>query len=106
MGGQEVGDLTPPPSPIVEESEFVRRNLPRQEQSVFRIRYFTKNTDTGAHEEIRPLTGSKWNLAPHNKDSLLANPYRTFDNQPIYKVILILIVPYGSGMCVGCVTDP
>lgn len=63
--------------------EFERKNVPKQEQSVYRIRYFTKNKDTGVQEEIRPLTGSKWNLAPTNT----ANPYRTFDNQPIYKVI-------------------
>lgn len=63
--------------------EFERKNVPKQEQSVMRIRYFTKNKDTGVQEEIRPLTGSKWNLAPTNT----TNPYRTFDNQPIYKVM-------------------
>lgn len=69
---------------IVEE--FERKSVTKQEQNVMRIRYFTKNKETGAQEEIgqiRPLTGSKWNLAPNNTAT---NPYRTFDNQPIYKV--------------------
>lgn len=70
--------------PVVVE-EFERKNVPKQEQSVFRIRYFTKNKDTGVQEEIRPLTGSKWNLAPSSNHA--TNPYRTFDNQSIYKVI-------------------
>lgn len=77
-------------SPPINES-FERRNLPKQEQSITRIRYFGKNKDTGGeHEEIRPLTGSQWNLAPVDT----TNPYRTFDNQPVYKVIaqsLVLI---------------
>lgn len=78
-------DGTESDAPAVVVEEFKQRNVAKQEQSVFRIRYFTKNKDTGVQEEIRPLTGSKWNLAP--SANATTNPYRTFDNQPIYKVI-------------------
>lgn len=81
----EVASSAASDSPAVIVEEFERRNVPKQEQSIFRIRYFSKNKDTGVQEEIRLLTGSKWNLAPSGKAS--TNPYRTFDNQPVYKVI-------------------
>lgn len=87
-----------PASPIIEEVECVLRQLPKQEQNVTRIRYFVKNSDKEAHEEIRPLTGSKWNLVPSsstNKEdngALKTNLYRTFDNQPIWKVMSIISV--------------
>lgn len=75
---EETGLVTP----ILEEC-VQSKNVPKQEQNVFRIRFYNKEKDI--LEEIRPLTGSKWNLAPtHNTKE---NPYFTFDHQPVFKVI-------------------